>query len=96
MDHENLGSCWKCGKGLDDYGRSDICPGCRSDTRACRNCIHYEESRNNQCREPAAESVAEKTKTNFCEFFKPGRPAAEGPGKKAAAKSAFDKLFKKP
>lgn len=93
------GSCWKCGRVLleSELSRQETCPGCRSDTRVCRNCAHYDPSRNNQCRESAAELVTEKTKSNFCDWFRP--VFRDGGGAEArredAAKAAFEKLFKK-
>ena len=93
-----LGACWKCGRALleGEYGRQEVCPGCRTDTKVCRNCIHYERVRDNECREPAAERVVEKTRSNFCEYFKAGTPAVETDplSKAASAKDAFEKLFK--
>ena len=94
------GTCWRCGRELErgEYGRADICPGCKSDTKACRNCDFYDERANNACREPTAELVGEKTKSNFCDFFRPGRPQIHGEAAAdsgSAAKSAFDELFKK-
>lgn len=79
-----------------EYGRQEACPSCRTDTKVCRNCIHYEPVLNNECREPSAELVTDKAKSNFCEYFKPGSPASQTDplAKAASAKDAFEKLFK--
>jgi hypothetical protein len=56
---------------------------------------------NNQCREPQADTIADKEKSNFCEFFRPkpaGPASAEASRERSAdqkAKAAFDALFKK-
>lgn len=101
---ELKGTCYQCGKELSggDYARSESCPGCDSDTRVCRNCDFYDPTSNSGCHEPAAELVRDKTRANFCEFFRPGKPKQSGstgfkmPGATSGdAKSAFDNLFKK-
>ena len=66
------GSCHHCGRVLefgDRVFRNDTCPGCGSDVRCCLNCIDYDESAPNQCREPEAERVTVKDRRNFCEYF---------------------------
>ena len=97
MSNDVLGSCWKCGVDLReaDYGRRESCPKCGADTRVCRNCRHYDPGRNNECRESAAEAVEDKTRPNFCDWFKPSRPAPTGVSQKEDPKDAFNRLFKK-
>ena len=94
--NEVQGSCYHCGRELREaeYSRQEICPGCRLDTKVCRNCVHYDPRLNNECREPAAEPVTDKLKSNFCDWFKPTRPAAVGGNKKEDPKAAFNRLFK--
>lgn len=82
--------------------RTAGCPYCHSDLKCCLNCTFFDPGRNNQCREPQAEWVSEKSKANFCEFFSFGETSAIGrPGggseksDKDRARSAFDSLFKK-
>jgi hypothetical protein len=93
----NSGNCWKCSRHLTplDYGRSDRCLGCGWDTRVCKNCIHYDLSYNNYCKENQADRVVEKEKSNFCDYFSP----RSGPGGTATSKSdlvsAAEALFKK-
>ena len=78
-----------------DLGRQDICPGCRRDTRVCKNCDFFDPSVNNQCRENQAERVVDKEKSNFCDYFRPSNRKG-GQGKSAdALKAAADALFKK-
>lgn len=93
-------SCHHCGRDLNLMGpvaRTDGCPHCHSDLKCCRNCRFFDPAFNNQCREPQAEWVTEKTKANFCEFFDFVESSSlgvlgEGGGNKARA--AFDALFK--
>ena len=94
---EYIGLCWHCRKplGKADYGRETLCLGCTKSTRVCRNCIHYAPGRPNDCLEPMAERVLDKTNSNHCEFFEPNPNPEEGsgndPGKLLAA---ADSLFK--
>lgn len=89
--------CWHCGKELNalEYGRADVCRGCRRDTRVCRNCEHYDEKYNNACRENQADRVVDKEKSNFCDYFKPASRVAGGGKSVDAIKAAAEALFKK-
>lgn len=91
------GSCWHCGQELNalEYGRGDICRKCGRDTRVCKGCEFYDTSCNNECREPNADRQVEKERSNFCDYFKPGTPAAEGGQSKDEVLSAAEALFKK-
>ena len=75
--------------------RTDSCPSSYSDLKCCLNCTFHDPGRNNQCAEPAAEWVPDKSKANFCEFFALRRAAGAPPAAKVSARSAFDSLFKK-
>jgi hypothetical protein len=76
--------------------RTDSCSTCYSDLKCCLNCAFYDPGRNNQCADPAAEWVPDKSKANFCEFFTfRERASPAGAPAKASARSAFDSLFKK-
>ena len=64
--------CHKCLKDLEiktPVGRKDACPSCGSDLRCCLNCIFHEPGAYNECREPQAERVVEKERSNFCDYF---------------------------
>lgn len=95
------GNCWKCGQSLEssDYARTESCRGCDGDTRVCRNCRLYDPDCNNRCREERADRIVDKERSNFCEFFSPGRPEPVGgpaaPPSETKAKGAFESLFKK-
>jgi hypothetical protein len=97
--------CHRCGREiqlLTALQRTDSCAYCHSDLKCCVNCSLFDPTANNQCREPQAEWVAEKEKSNFCEFFAFRETSAlSSPGMMGAqsdrdrARTAFDALFGK-
>ena len=91
------GQCWSCGTPLShlDYGREDRCQKCGRDTKVCKGCIFYDRDSHNECRENQAERVLDKERSNFCDYFKPGSPAAANASSRASMKSAAEALFKK-
>ncbi len=91
------GNCWNCGFTLTpfDYGRGDRCAQCGRDTRVCKGCEFYEKGIHNDCREPQAERVVDKEKSNFCDYFKPARSTGNGAPSRDALKAAAEALFKK-
>jgi len=92
------GTCFSCGNTLNqsDYGRSQSCSTCDSDTKCCKNCEFYDAMISRECREPQADPPQHKDRSNFCELFRPGSPKpTKSSGNKNNAKSAFDALFKK-
>lgn len=95
---EIAGNCWHCGVELQliDYGREMECRGCGKATRVCRNCRWYAPARPNQCEEPMAERVLEKTRANFCGYFEPTtKPQDEGTTTSdEALRQAAEDLFK--
>jgi hypothetical protein len=81
MHTEIVGKCWHCGADLSqsDYGREANCMACGKPTHVCRNCRHYATGRPNDCLEPLADRVLDKTRANFCEHFEPSlTPATAG------------------
>jgi hypothetical protein len=95
--------CFNCGNEilLSDrhaVGRADGCPKCKGDLHACKNCSFYDERAYNQCKEPQAERVLEKNRSNFCDYFEFAQrssPGAKQTDQKAKALDALDALFKK-
>lgn len=92
--------CFACGKPLEDVeqpGRSEVCPHCRSDVHCCLNCFLYDEYAENRCRESSAEWVKDREKNNFCEYF--SFRDSSGPGKtrqaQQDARAKLEALFKK-
>lgn len=94
--------CHHCGAALDigdPIPRDAECPQCMGDVRCCLNCRHHDPSFHNQCRESEADTVEDRHRRNFCEFFTPS-PApfvaggkAAGGGREAAARAKLDALF---
>jgi hypothetical protein len=94
--------CRACGGELsarERVGRRDVCPACGADLHACRQCAFYEPGVYNECREPQAERVLDKTRANFCDFYAPTRagagavpPPGEGAG---GARAKLEALFRK-
>ncbi len=91
--------CHRCGQAVDIefVGRRDECPKCGSDLRVCLNCDFYEEGRANACREPQAETVKEKDRSNFCSFFRfrEAEGTAEAKSSRTDADRLWQDLFKK-
>ncbi len=88
--------CFKCQKEtplLGKVGRRDECPFCKADQHVCKNCLHFDPQAYNECREPQADRVVEKERSNFCDYFSPG--AGSPQEKKDNLLSAAESLFKK-
>lgn len=93
-------TCWNCGNntGLETKpSRLDHCPSCLADLRCCRGCRFYDPTAAHHCRERVDETVKNKEKANFCDFFQArivGAKALDKTANKDARKKAFDDLFK--
>jgi len=96
--------CWYCGLAVTDeepIGRSLRCTECGKDLRSCCNCKFYLPGSRNDCSESSAQPPSDREQANFCDWFslnpkyktESGGMKAEQ-NKAAAAKSAFDDLFK--
>ena len=92
--------CHKCSKALSvssngQVGRSETCQYCNADMHCCLNCRHFDGSAYNQCREPQAERVLDKDRSNFCDYFHfADGLRAQADGGKTAALKKLDGLFK--
>ncbi len=90
--------CHSCGGEIKIEGfisRSDECSHCSADIHCCLNCVHYDTTAHNRCREPQSEWVSDREKANFCDFFTPNKQAATGTSAtKQDARKSFDDLFK--
>ncbi|HZS43993.1 MAG TPA: hypothetical protein VFC63_02735 [Blastocatellia bacterium] len=75
------------------------CPKCKSDLHSCKNCIHFDTSARNECRQPIQERIKKKDMANNCTFYQPRqtveRETTTSSERITDARSAFDKLFKK-
>ncbi|HPC74045.1 MAG TPA: hypothetical protein P5551_08330 [Syntrophales bacterium] len=92
--------CYGCQRELtvaDRIGRAETCPSCGADLKCCRNCAFHDERAYNQCREPQAERVLEKERSNFCDYFTFRDSAGDRPGRVGTKdpRSRLDALFKK-
>jgi hypothetical protein len=79
-------------------GRREVCVFCGSDLHCCLNCSLYKIDSYNDCREPQAERVIEKSLNNFCEYFDIGSAQQGNQQKedgKIDAKMKLELLFKK-
>ena len=97
--------CWHCGSPITDpepLGRSLVCVTCGKDLRVCRHCRHLRPS---GCAESSVHLSGDKPldseRANFCDWFSldPKFRTTQAGEKKslgaaAAAKSAFNDLFK--
>ncbi|MCU0975822.1 MAG: hypothetical protein MUC71_05845 [Steroidobacteraceae bacterium] len=72
-------SCWKCGASLAELSlplrRLEECKACGAELHVCRLCEFHDPAVAKSCREPVAEEVKDKTRANFCDYFRP-RPGA--------------------
>ena len=90
--------CWKCGASLGALSlplrRLEECPACRAELHVCRLCEFFDTAMAKSCREPVAEEVKDKTRANFCDYFRPrpGAYVAAGDGA-TAARSRLEALF---
>lgn len=92
--------CWKCGvvnKIENPVSRSAVCESCGADLRCCKNCEFYMQGAHYDCRENVEELVADKERSNFCDFFRyssKNGAARNAADKKAEdARNAFNSLF---
>ena len=90
--------CWQCGTSLAALSlplrRQDTCKSCGAELHACRLCEFYDTSVAKSCREPVAEEVRDKTRANFCDYFKPRPHAFRAASAEAdRAKSELENLF---
>jgi hypothetical protein len=102
-----MSTCHKCGNNLEAYlsklpgnkpSRQDSCPQCLGDLRCCLNCEFHDNSRKWECREDISERVADKEKSNFCDYFSINRKTSKNQGNQISRNdllNAAEALFKK-
>lgn len=69
------------------------CERCSADLHVCVACRHYDPYADNACREVQAEYVADKSRRNLCEDFKPAPARAGTTDPQADAKAKLAALF---
>jgi len=91
--------CWQCGASLADLSlplqRLDQCPQCETELHVCRMCVFFDARVAGGCVEERAEEVQEKTRANFCDYFKPALNAYVVPesSQNDTAREQLDALF---
>lgn len=94
-------TCYSCHNEIKLEGRisrTEECPSCGADIHCCLNCINYDTTAHNRCRESQAEWVSDRERANFCDYFNPNILAGKDQSRGAAIKegrNAFENLFKK-
>lgn len=93
-------TCCHCGKKLqfpDRIGRRDVCPFCGMDLRCCLHCLFYDPAYAGGCKEPQAERVLEKDRSNFCDYFAVRKSSDTGRRREQdkSSKEKLEALFKK-
>lgn len=88
--------CYHCGNLLkDDFvGRKDECSYCGREVHVCRNCLFYDVSWAHQCRERVEETIVDKEKSNFCDFFRLGKKSSSQNTTKENLVKNFNDLFR--
>lgn len=91
--------CHKCGaEWVSEQKRPHFkayCEGCSAYLHCCKNCKYHDLSAPNQCYIPNTETVADRSKMNYCdefEFREGGGPSAGG-DKASAARAQLDTLL---
>ena len=86
--------CWKCGADTSalplPLSRFAECKSCHAALHVCRLCEFYDTRVAKSCREPVAEEVKDKTRANFCDYFKARPGAWTAPDRTAQGKAQTD------
>jgi len=91
-------TCHKCKKEIEEdffVGRQAQCPSCGADLHCCLNCSFYDAGAYNDCREPQADRVLDKARSNFCDFFRFKQSTKSSGGADLNPKDKLESLFKK-
>jgi len=90
--------CHHCQKEIptDQFiGRQEQCCFCKADLHCCLNCVFYERGVYNDCREGQAERVLDKSRFNFCDYFRFKVTEGKANPLPANPKDKLQALFKK-
>jgi len=78
-------------------GREETCEKCGSDLKVCLNCVSYDRTVAYECRDRRAEEIAQKDRSNFCEYFDMARrsfvPVRDKNAREDKARDQLKKLF---
>lgn len=91
--------CHACGEkqALDrEIALDETCARCGVAVHACVQCMYFDTSARNECRQTPPKPIRSKTKANDCPLFsaKIAREFAPDSASQGDARSAFDALFK--
>ncbi|MCB0321860.1 MAG: hypothetical protein KDD60_13120 [Bdellovibrionales bacterium] len=97
--------CAHCGKEIPSLpssahsvGRRETCPSCDGDLHCCLQCEFFDRSAYNECREPQADRVLDKDRSNHCDYFRITQNLNQRnlsqASQKQRALADLDKLFK--
>lgn len=82
--------------GVTRIGFRESCSACGTELHACIYCLNYAPGKANDCNEPQAEPVRDKTRNNRCEWFRfSGTSPAPPPLGKKEAEELLKKLWGK-
>ena len=89
--------CFSCHKDLEltaaaKIMRNEECPHCYASLHSCKMCQFYDQTAYNECREPSADRIVEKDKSNFCDYLM--LSGGDSGNKQSAAEDAAKALFK--
>lgn len=91
--------CWHCGSPFGDLplplSRFAECKSCHASLHVCRQCEFHDTGVANECREPIADKVKDKSRANFCAYLRPRAGAfvaADGTAG-VTARSELEALF---
>jgi hypothetical protein len=79
----------------DRVGLREECDQCHADVHVCKNCEFYDPKVYNECREPSAEVIREKERSNYCDYFAARAGSVSEQQKKQDLRAAAEALFKK-
>lgn len=68
---------------------------CGEDLHVCLNCRFYDETSYNECKEPSADRIQTKDRSNLCEFFEASTSGTSKANEKEDLMAAAEALFKK-
>lgn len=92
--------CYHCNYEFDFHFkafRNSLCPSCSRDVKVCKNCEFYSPEKQHGCSESVQETITDKERANFCDFFRFNDNSAATSDKKedtaSKAKDKFDSLF---
>ena len=93
--------CWRCGESVADepqpLARAAECRHCMADLHVCKLCEFFDSGARKGCKEPVADEVDDKERSNFCGYFQPVVLTSSAAGSVGAdATDSLESLFGMP